>query len=961
MANKKKLIEVALPLKAINEASVKEKGNPFLKGHPRNLHQWWARRPLATARAVILAQMVDDPSAHPEKFSTEEIQEEERQRIFRLIEKLVLWENSTNEKVLSQAKEEIWKSWKVTCEEKEDHPQAMELFNPNKLPSFYDPFAGGGAIPLEAKRLGLESYASDLNPVAVLINKSMIEIPPKFAGLPPVNPDARKQKGITSKSWEGSQGLAKDLIYYSKWMRDEAEKRIGHLYPKVEITKEMAEERNDLKPYVGRKLAVTAWLWARTVKSTNPAFAYVDVPLVSTFILSNKKGKEAYVEPVIEGNNYRFTVKIGEPKDAEAAKNGTKLARRANFKCLMSETPLKPDYIKAEGMAGRMGVRMMAIIAEGERGHVYLPPTHEMEEIALQAQPTWEPNVEISPDRRSMFTPLYGLTHFNHLFTPRQLVALTTFSDLVQEVREKVKQDSLAAGISNDDISLNDGGTGVQAYADSISVLTALSLDKLVDYNNTICTWNPTNQNVSHLFTKQAIPMSWDFSEISPLVGGLSFDCLAEGVSRSISLLPSNQVGTAFQQDCANFKCGCSSPIISTDPPYYDNIGYADLSDFFYAWLRRSLKPVFPELFATLAVPKTEELVATPYRHSSKEEAEKFFLEGMRKAMHRLAEQAHPEFPITIYYAFKQSEKKNEGIASTGWETFLEAVIQAGFVLTGTWPVRTEREARSIGIGTNALASSIILVCRKHDLNALTATRREFLTALKTELPAALKRLQHSNIAPVDLAQAAIGPGMAIYTRYSKVLDAEGKALSVHEALKLINQILDEVLVEQVGDFDADSRWALVWFDEQGFDEGLFGKAEQLSKAKNTSVSGMVEAGILTSKGGKVRLLKPEELPEDWDPENDERLTVWEMVHHLIRVLEVGGEKAAAKMVTKLGSKANDARELAYLLYTLCEHKKRAQEALAYNALVQSWPEIMRLSREEKTLPKGQTHFVEEE
>ncbi|KKG55830.1 DUF1156 domain-containing protein [Methanosarcina mazei] len=960
MVYKKKLIEVALPLKAINEACAYEK-MPGIGPHPRGIHLWWARRPLAAARAVIFAQMVDDPSTHSERFPTEEDQEQERQRLFKLIEELVQWENTTNEKVLNKAREEIWKSWRATCEENKDHPQAAELFNPDKLPAFHDPFAGGGALPLEAQRLGLESYASDFNPVAVLINKAMIEIPPKFAGKPPVNPESRKQKGINAVGWKGSLGLAEDMRYYGQWMRDEAEKRIGHLYPKVEITEEMAHERPDLNSYIGKKLTVIAWIWARTVKSPNPAFSHVDVPLASTFMLSTKAGKEAYIEPVIEGDSYRFTVKVGKPKDMNMAKNGTKLARGANFKCVMSEAPLKPEYIKAEGMAGRMGARMMAIVAEGDRSRIYLPPTPEMEEIALQAQPTWEPTVEIPPDRRSMFTPLYGLTHFNHLFTPRQLVALTTLSDLVQEARERIISDILAAEIADSDRGLDDKDTEAKAYADAIAIYLAFAVDRCVDFSNSCTLWAPSNQKVMHVFGKQAIAMTWDYPEAAVLnqtVGG--FVPAIEYISECINKLPMFGYGHSTQCDAKTSEFSFNR-IVSTDPPYYDNIGYADLSDFFYVWLRRTLKPIFSELFTTLAVPKAEELVATPYRHGSKEAAEKFFLNGMTKAMRNLAEQAHPAFPVTIYYAFKQSERKEEGIVSTGWETFLEAVIKAGFTLTGTLPMRSEQEYRMIGTGTNALASSIVLVCCRRDENAPTATRREFLNALKSELPIALKHLQRGNIAPVDLAQAAIGPGMAIYTRYSKVIDAEGKALSVHEALKFINQILDEVLAEQEGDFDADSRWALAWFEQFGFAEGEYGVAETLSKAKNTSVFGMVEAGILTSKGGKVRLLKPEELPENWDPENDERLTVWEMVHHLIRVLGTGGESAAAEMVAKLGSKADTARELAYLLYTLCERKKRAQEALAYNALVQSWPEIMRLSGEEKALPKGQTHLVEEE
>lgn len=958
MAYKKKLIEVALPLKAINEASAREKS--IRHGHPSTLHMWWSRKPTATARAVIFAQMVDDPSEHPEMFPNEEAQEQERQRLFKLIEELVQWENTTNEKVLSQAREEIWKSWRVTFEENKDHPQAAELFNPEKLPSFHDPFAGGGSIPLEAQRLGLEAYASDLNPVAVLINKAMIEIPPKFANEPPVNPESKKQKGITAGGWKGAQGLAEDVRYYGKWMRDEAEKRIGHLYPKVEVTKELVRERPDLEPYVGQKLTVIAWLWVRTVKSPNPAFAHIDVPLTSTFMLSTKKGKEAYVEPVMEGDSYRFTVKVGKPTDMETAKNGTRLGKRGGFRCLLSDIPVTFDYIRAEASLGRMSDRLMAIVAEGDRGRIYLPPIEEMEIIAREAEPTWLPNTETFGKCR-VNIGLYGMTTWDKLFTSRQLVALTTFSDLVQEAREKVKQDALAAGMANDSACLNDNGTGAIAYADAITVYLAMGIDRTVNSICTLVKWNNARDQSNVVFALQALPMVWDFADVNPFAnaaGDLFISC--DGVARGLKSVLSEPNGKVVQED-ARLQRGSISKIISTDPPYYDNIGYADLSDFFYVWLRRSLKTIFPNLFATLAVPKAEELVATPYRHGSKESAENFFLSGMKQAMRCLAEQAHPSFPVTIYYAFKQSEIEKEGTASTGWETFLEAVIQAGFALTGTWPMRTERQGRPTGNDANVLASSIILVCRKRDEHAPTATRREFLNALKSELPIALRHLQHGNIAPVDLAQAAIGPGMAIYTRYLKVLDAEGKALSVREALTLINQTLDEVLAEQEGDFDADSRWALAWFEQFGFAEGEYGVAETLSKAKNTSVSGMVEAGILKSKGGKVRLLKPEELPEDWDPENDERLTVWEMVHHLIRVLGSGGESAAAEMVAKLGSKADTARELAYLLYTLCERKKRAQEALAYNSLVQSWPEIMRLSREEKTLPKGQTHLVEEE
>ena len=1001
MKIKKKLIEVALPLDAINTASAREKS--IRHGHPCTLHLWWARRPLAAARAVIFAQMVDDPSgyvdvllsdpkkrraaerelkkrvaghaakralasddaiAEPQPTLEEVIAEQERDRLFAIIDELVLWENTTNEAVLEPARREIWQSWRRACAENAAHPRAAEMFDRHTLPAFHDPFAGGGALPLEAQRLGLEAHASDLNPVAVLINKAMIEIPPKFAGRPPVNPAVRQEKSLIGREWKGAKGLAEDVRYYGQWMREEAEKRIGHLYPKVELTEKMVAERPDLKRYKGRKLTVIAWLWARTVKSPNPAFADVEVPLASTFMLSTKKGKEAYVEPVIEGRGYRFTVKVGKPPDTDAAKAGTKLSR-GSFRCLMSNVPIAYKYINDEANAGRMSERLMAIVVAGDRGRVYLPPVNEMESIARSAKPTWKPD---APSRGTWASNAqgrrYGFSTFGDYFTPRQLVALTTFSDLVTEVRVRVERDAIVAGLPDDSTPLRDGGTGASAYAEAVGVYLAFALDKVADRGSTLGRWDstPTQSGIINTFSRQALPMTWDFAEANPL-GDASgnYRSAVDLVAKALLVALPSAPADARQCDAATQSVSVDR-LVSTDPPYYDNIGYADLSDFFYVWLRRSLRPVFPELFATLAVPKAEELVATPYRHGNKEKAEAFFLAGMTEAMRRLAEQAHPGFPVTIYYAFKQSERKgDEGTSSTGWETFLDAVIEAGFSVTGTWPMRTELGNRLIGMGTNALASSIVLVCRQRPSDAPLTTRREFVAALKSELPVALTHLQRGNIAPVDLAQAAIGPGMAVYTRYAKVLDAAGNALSVREALVLINQTLDETLAQQEGDVDADSRLALAWSEQFGFDEGEYGIAEMLSKAKNTSVAGMVEAGILESKRGKVRLLKPEELPDDWDPTTDRRLTAWEIVHYLIRALEAGGESAAAALLAKLGAKAEVARELCYRLYTLCERKKRATEALSYNALVQSWPEITRLAREEQKAEVEQTSLFANE
>ena len=955
VVTRKKLIEVSLPLEAINIASAREKS--IRHGHPSTLHLWWARRPLAAARAVLFAQLVDDPSSRPELFPTDETQAQERQRLFRIIEELVKWENTTNETVLEAAREEIRRSWRRTCEDNKDHPRAEELFNPEKLPAFHDPFAGGGSIPLEAQRLGLEAHASDLNPVAVLINKAMIEIPPKFAGRPPVNPEAQQGKGSTNAVWKGTAGLAEDVRYYGKWMRDEAERRIGHIYPKVEVTAEMVRERPDLKPYLGRKLTVIAWLWARTVKSPNPAFGNVDVPLAATFILSTKKGKEAYVEPVIEKGGYRFAVKSGTPPDT--AKAGTTAGKRSAFLCLMSGVPVTYDHIRNQGKTGALGVRLMAIVAEGDRERVYLSPTPDQAKVANTANPEGVPNAPLE-GKAAVNVPGYGITTFADLFTSRQLVALTTFSDLVGEVRERIRQDAVAAGVVDDGSPLRDWGTGATAYAEAVGLYLAFLVDQLSNHLTTICGWHVNNTQLRNTFARQAIPMTWDFAESNPFCGSTgSFHNLWERQVKGLTTL-SNQVrGEATQCDAMRNEI-FNMKVISTDPPYYDNIAYADLSDFFYIWLRRSLRTVFPDLFATLAVPKAEELIATPYRHESREKAEEFFLNGMTEAMGHLAAQTYPTFPVTIYYAFKQSERKGDlSIASTGWETFLAAVIHAGFAVTGTWPIRTELSNRMGSLDANTLASSIILVCLPRSAQGPTATRREFIDALKAELPEALRKMQAGNIAPVDLAQAAIGPGMAVFTRYARVLDASGAAVTVREALSLINQTLDEVLADQEGEFDADTRWALAWFEQSGFDPGDFGVAETLSKAKNTSVAGMVEAGILRSGAGKVSLLRPDELSAGWTPDGDSRWTAWESVHHLVGILNQESEGAAAALLSKLGSDAETVRDLAYRLYRICDQKNRPQEALGYNALVRSWGEISELAS--RTVVETQASMFEQE
>lgn len=936
----KKLIEVALPLDAINAASAAEK-QPFTRRHPRSIHIWWARRPLVAARAIIFSQLVHDPEdlwrcQNPGKEPNQQHKghwTRERARLFNIIEELVLWENTTNERVLNAAREEIRRSWRESCELNKDHPQAKELFNTAKMPGLHDPFAGGGAIPLEAQRLGLDAYASDLNPVAVLINKAMIEIPPKFAGKPPVHPDAKN----LLMPWTGAAGLAEDVRRYGQWMRDEAFKRIGHLYPPVEITKEMAKDRPDLKQYVGDKLTLIAWLWARTAKSPNPVFSHVDVPLASTFILSSKDGKGAYVQPVKDGDGYHFTVKVGTPP-AEAV-GGTKAAR-GNFRCLMSQAAIDGDYLRSEGKAGRMGQKLMAIVAEGTKGHVYLSPLPEHEAIANSVTTYWQPDIEFFQQALGFRIGNYGMTRWSDLFTNRQLVALTTFSDLVGEVRESICNNSIVAGLPDNNLGLEVGGSGARAYSDAVSAYLGMATSRWTDLSNTLCSWNTTNQNVRALFARQAISMNWDYVELSPFGSVGPWYSSVESASGAMVSLPASSPGFAEQANASNQQITIQK-FVSTDPPYYDNIGYADLSDFFYVWLRRSLRQVFPNLLTTITVPKAEELVATPSRHGNKTAAEQFFLDGMTHAMHNLAVQAHPAAPITIYYAFKQSETESkEGTSSTGWETFLDAVLKAGLAITGTWPVRTERSGRSRDLGSNALASSIILVCRPRMQTAGTIGRRQFVRMLNEALPLALDAMtrnsegEHSPVAPVDLSQAIIGPGMAIFSRYNAVLEADGTPMSVKTALQLINRFLAE------DDFDADTQFCLRWFEQHYWDAGQFGEADVLARAKGTSVAGIKEARLIETGGGSVRLLKWKEYPDDWDPAIDGRLPVWEALHQLIRAYNTDGDSGAAKVLAGVVSKAEAARQLAYRLYTLCERAGRAEDARAYNEVVTGWSGI---------------------
>ncbi len=901
----KKLIEVALPLEAINAESAREKS--IRHGHPSTLHLWWARRPLAAARAVIWSSLVDDPSEHPEQFPTEEEQNKERQRLFAILEKLVKWENSNDPKVLDAAKAEILRS------------------TGNNPPPLLDPFAGGGAIPLEAQRLGLEAHAHDLNPVAVMINKAMIEIPPKFAGQAPVNPDARARLDAAD-GWTGAKGLAEDVRYYGEWMKQQAFKKIGHLYPKVKVPAAQG----------GGEATVIAWIWARTVKCPNPACG-CEMPLVRSFVLSKKKGKEAWIEPIFENGKTRYSVHHkGKP-----AIEGT--VNRKGAVCACCGTPVEFPYIREQGKAGEIGNHLCAIVAEGNNSRVYLSADSEQILAAQVSKPEEYPDAVMPYNPRDFKTPNYGMTYFSDLFTNRQITALTTFSELVSEAQKQAEADAVAAGLANDHIALSEGGPGARAYGEAVGVYLAFVIDKMTDYHSSICSWNPPREGLRNTFGRQAIPMVWDYAEANPFSNSSGcFDNLLEWVYKCIFDLPASSQGEVKQFD-AQSDCGLRNIMVSTDPPYYDNIGYADLSDYFYVWMRQSLKQTYPNLFRTMLVPKAEELVATPYRFDgSVEKARDFFEDGMLHTCRQIYQYAREDIPVTIYYAYKQSDtdtgESEAKTASTGWETMLSAVIQAGFSITGTWPMSTERTGRTIGNGTNALASSIVLVCRKRPEDAPMVTRRNFIAELKRELRPALQKLQRSNIAPVDLAQSAIGPGMGVYSKYSKVLESDGTPMTVRSALQIINQELDVYFNEQDGELDQNSRFCVDLYMQNAFNDIKFGDADTLARAKNTSVAALVAKGVLYAQKGSVHLLTREELPEKVDEREE---TIWLLCQQLTQAMATGGVAACAQIVVNMfGSNAERAKDLAYRLYTVAERKGWAQEAYAYNALVIAWPEI---------------------
>ncbi len=899
---KPKLIEVALPLAVINEQSGREKS--IRHGHPSTLHQWWARRPLAAARAVLWASLVDDPSGHADRFPTTEDQQRERDRLFDILERLVPWEATGNDGLLAEAKAEIDRCFS------------------EGVPPVLDPFGGGGAIPLEAQRLGLASVSGDLNPVAVLIQKAMIEIAPRFSGLPAVNPSGRAR--LTT--WSGAQGLASDVETYGQWMGAEAKRRIGDRYPKISGPG-------------GELLTPIAWIWARTVVSPDPSWSG-HVPLVKSWILARRPGKPTiWVRPVIDRTSQTISYEIergGTPEPGNMS--------RGNGVCLATGSPIHGDYIKSEASGGRLGQHLIAIVADGDHERLYLKPDAHQILMSQCDVPAGLPVGKMSDHPQYMGTPRYGLDEWAKLFTPRQLLALTTFSALLDDVGELVRHDAVLAGLVNDDVPLSAGGAGAQAYADAITTYLAFAIDKATNMWSNLVSWMNDRGAFREVFARQAIPMVWDFAEANPFfAGGGGWHLFVDKIQKAVAALPSQGSGEVKQRDASALIKEVGTAAICTDPPYYDNVPYADLSDFFYVWLRRNLSKVWPDETATLLTPKNEELVADQRRFGSRRAGVEHFEQGMAKVFAEIANAQHPDVPATLFYAFKQSEDSSDGRTSTGWETFLQGLLDADLVVTATWPVRTESPGRIRATGSNALASSIVLACRPRSSAAGLETRGGLVDALRSELPEALRLLQSENVAPVDLAQSAIGPGMRVFSRYAKVVEADGSTMSVRTALALINEVLGEVLSAEEAELDPDSRFALTWFEQYAHNPGPFGDADVLARAKDTSVGGVVEAGIAVSRDGKLRLIERDELSADWSPLTDARATVWESTQHLIRRLD-SSESEAAQLLNQLGGVADRARQLAYLLYGVCERKGWTEEAIAYNGLIAAWPDLARVA-----------------
>ena len=895
-AFRKKLIEVSIPLEVINRESAREKS--IRHGHPSTLHLWWARRPLAACRAVLFAQFVDDPSSCPEEFPTKALQDAERARLHKIIEAIVPWEATQKEDLLHAARYEIARSVARRHGNKlpplgQMRPQQVIDYLQEHAAPVYDPFSGGGSIPLEAQRLGLKAMGSDLNPVAVLIGKALIEFPPKFVGRRPVNPDVNELH-----QWKGAQCLADDVRYYGRWMRAEAEKKIGHLYPKVKL----ADGKTDA--------TVIAWLWARTVPSPDPRAMGAHVPLVSSYLLSARPGQEAVLKPKVDAGKREWTFYVDDKPTADdiaTARLGTKLGK--GFKCILTGAPMSFAELRKHGSKQAFGSRLLAIVAEGPRGRVFIEADRLHEQIATSVQSPWRPEPLLESKALGFRVPEYGLKTWGSLFTERQLIALTTFSDLIPQVRARVLADAAASWttLSNTDVRrLSEGGAGAEAYADAVATYLTFTINRMADLQNSLCPWrnDPAKLHVGHLFSRQAISMLWDYAEANVFgsSAGSWIKC-EDFVPKCLDFLPALSSGSIENEDAAELRIP-SSKVFSTDPPYYDNIGYADLSDFFYVWLRRSLAEVHPDLFRRVVTPKMSELVAAPHRHPDKATAGSFFMERMKLALMNVANTTDGE-PVTIFYAFKQSELSGDGVTSAGWASFLQATLDSGLAVDATWPMRSELANRTRGQDSNALASSIVLVCRRREVIGSSMTRADFMRALRREMPVALAYIMSAGVGPTDIQQAAIGPGIGIFTRHAQVLNTDGTPMLVKDALKLINQVREEITSSGDADYDSETRFALDWFAAKGFTNASAGDAISMCNAQNLALDDVTGAGFFEAKAGKARLIERKELPTGYDPAKDKTPTIWEACQYMIKRLtaEDGGVDAAARLYNALAGR----------------------------------------------------------
>ncbi len=882
-----KLVEVALPLEAISAACRRDKDKKT--GTIRNVHKWFAPMPTPAWRALLFAALVDDPGDGPE-----------RAELLRMVERLVPPDgNPPDADTLAEANAILMKA------------------TGGDPPTVFDPFCGGGSTLVEAQRLGLPAAGSDLNPVPVLITRVLTELIPQVAGRPPLVADpARLGMKVTGGPLDG---FLADCRHYAERVREKVWAEIGHLYP---------------EPPGGG--TVIAWLWARTVTCPNPACRAI-APLVSSFWLSKKKGALTWIEPtgLGPGKPVRFEVNAGT-----AGPPVQRTVKRTGGTCLVCNQPIGFPYVRTEGKANRLGVQLLALVIDSLVGRRFDPPSATDLRTDV-ARPSGAPEVLLSPNPRDLKTPNYGYNTVADLFTNRQLVALGAFADAVSEMPALVEQD---------------GGDPKLAVA--VATVLGLCVSKMAMNHSTQGRFEPvtnsSNGGIHPAFSRQALPMVWDFAELNPFSGSAGdwiaqFNSLARGLRTLPTAAPPAR---SFQSDARTAAVNLVLPmIVATDPPYFAQIGYADLSDYFYVWLRRTLSPVHPDLFATVATPKADELIADPYRHGgSISEATKYFVEGFTNTFRSLASAASPTLPMLVVYAHRQEESDADGVASsTAWDAMLSAIIAAGLRIVGTWPIHATTTNRQIGQGTNSLASYMVLVCRPQEARAKPTDRQGFVAALHAELPRAIRKLQEGDISTVDLGPAAIGPGMAVFSRFSRVIEPSGGSMTVGAALSLISQVSAEVLDEFVGDLDKETRWAMTWFKDHGFEPGTFDDAEKLFKRTDTSLEALTRAGIATGAKGKVVLTLRDRLPDHWDPDTDRHLTVWEVTQHLVkRLTSAGGEQAAADLLRKCRRWGDAARDLAQWL-AAASLNSRPAEALDLDALVTSWSELVRLAERPET------------